>query len=491
MEPRLRALCDLSVATVRESAGRHEYDGVLQDLSPDGVRRALAALGGPTVDDPYDDALLTVFEKQAQVEYGDLEMARRNPLPHVSGLDLASYDREYAPEQERAEARRRHLAGWPDAVDAAIEALDRVPAPVARGTLSAVRGLADGVDDQAALAAHARLVAHCEQLAEHGDPDASLGADALARLMGSAEGLEVDLGALAAQADAERDRLLELLRGACERVAPGRPVADVLSDLEHDHPTPDGVLDEARALTAEVIAWTAEGGLVPYDDGECLVGPAPPSRSWAMAMMSWAAPGEPEGPSWYHVTPPDTAWPQEEQEQWLAVFSRAALPAICLHEVAPGHFSHGRALRRIASEPRRTLLGGAFVEGWAHYGEEVALEEGFRDGDPLLTAGVAVEALIRVTRLRSAIGIHTGALTVEESAAMFTADAGLRGPAALSEASRATFDPTYGRYTWGKLAILALRDQARQRPGFTLGGFHRDMLALGSPPLGLLGAALA
>jgi uncharacterized protein (DUF885 family) len=90
-----------------------------------------------------------------------------------------------------------------------------------------------------------------------------------------------------------------------------------------------------------------------------------------------------------------------------------------------------------------------------------------------------------------AIGVHTGAMTVADGARAFTGDAGLQGPAALSEARRATYDPTYGHYTWGKLELLALRDRARQRPGFTLRQFHTDLLALGSPPLGLMDAALA
>ena len=491
MEPRLRALCDLSVPAVREEAGRHEYDGVVPDLSPTGVAGALGRLGGAPVEDAYDERLLSAFEAAARVSLGDVQVHRRDPLVHVEALELACYDREYAPVQERVEARARHLAAWPDGVDAALASLDQVPADVAAATLSSVRGLAAGVEDETALAAHRRLVDHVERAAREGDPDPSLGESALTALMSSREALDVDLGRLAERADAERDRLRALLADACDRIAPGVPVTEVLSRLEHDHPGPDGVLDAARALTAEVIAWTAEQGLVPYDDGECRVGPAPESRSYAMAMMSWAAPGEPEGPSWYHVTPPDKSWPVQDQEQWLAVFSRASLPAVTLHEVAPGHFSHGRALRRVTSPARSTLLSHGFAEGWAHYGEELALELGFRDGDPLVQAGVAIEALVRVTRLRVAIGVHTGAMTVAEGAAAFTADAGLQGPAALSEAGRATYDPTYGHYTWGKLELLALRDRARQRPGFDLRQFHTDLLALGSPPLGLMDAVLA
>ena len=139
---------------------------------------------------------------------------------------------------------------------------------------------------------------------------------------------------------------------------------------------------------------------------------------------------------------------------------------------------------------RRTLHSTAFVEGWAHYAEELCVEEGFCADDPRFAIGVWLEALIRVTRLACAIGVHTG-----------QHDRGRRRPpgsrptrtsavpAALSEARRATFDPTYGRYTWGKLEIMDLRERARKQwgAGFTLRRFHAAMLSLGSPPLGLLG----
>ena len=174
--------------------------------------------------------------------------------------------------------------------------------------------------------------------------------------MSSAEAIPVDLGRLAEQADAERDRLHALLADGCARLEPGRPALDVARGLVRDHPDGAGVMDAARLWTERAIAFTRYHDLVPYHDGVCLVGPAPESRRWAMAMMSPAAPGEPEGPSWFHITPPDESWPAREQEEWLEVFSATTLPGITVHEVAPGHFSHGRALRRLRSEVRRTLL---------------------------------------------------------------------------------------------------------------------------------------
>jgi hypothetical protein len=523
LSPRLRAVCDLGVAEVREYSGRHEYDGKPQDLSPDGVRAGLAQLaaarqGGERLADPHDEAHLSAAEDLRRVTFAELEMHRRNPILHLEELELANYDRDYAPAAERAAARAEHLAAWPWVVDAAIESLDQVSAPIAQALLGAARGLAAGIGAspegspagdggrdtegpgdgpdatvrEAALAAHARLMAHLERAAAEGDPDPALGGPALSALMSSAEALPVDIDRLAGQADAERDRLLALLAEDCARVDPGRPALEVARELVRVHPDAHGVIDAGRVWVQRAIDFTRERDLVPYHDGVCLVGLAPESRRWAMAMMYSAAPGEPDGPSWFYITPPEESWPRDKQEAWLEVFSDTTLPGITVHEVAPGHFSHGRALRRLTSEVRRTVHSRAFIEGWAHYAEELCVEEGFGADDPRIVIGIWLEALVRVTRLACAIGVHTAGMTVEQAARRFEADTHLSGPAALSEARRATFDPTYGRYTWGKLEVLRLRERARKQwgTGFTLRRFHKAMLDLGSPPLGLLGTAV-
>jgi hypothetical protein len=508
LNPRLRAVCDLGMAEAREYSGRHEYDGKIQDLSLPGVRAGLARLDaaaeatGPLADE-HDEAHLAAFEHQARITLGQLELHRSNPLYHLAELDLAGYDREYAPAAERDQARSEHLAAWPEAIDAAISSLDHVTAPVAVSLSDAIRGLAAAVppavragageqSGQAALAAHARLVTHIAQAAADGDPDPALGAEALSALMGSAEAMPVDLARLSEQADAERDRLSDRLARSCAELQPGRPAADVIRELNHDHPDAGGVIEAAQLWTQRAIDFTTERDLVPYHDGECLVGPAPESRRWSMAQMAWAAPGEADGPSWYHITPPDESWPRQAQEEWLEVFSATNLPGITVHEVAPGHFSHARAMRRAPTDVRRTLMSAAFIEGWAHYAEEVCVDEGFCADDPRFAIGVWLGALIRVTRLACAIGVHTAGMTVAEGAARFESDAALAGPAALAEARRATFDPTYGRYTWGKLEILRSREQAQAAwgAGFTLRRFHAALLSLGSPPLGLLQTAI-
>lgn len=497
MNERLRAVCDLSVATVRENAGLHQYDGVVQDMSPSGVRAGLARIGGPALDDPHDDAHLAAFEDAAVAYFGELEMHRRDPMCHLFNLDVTCYERAYAPAEERAAARRRQLAAWPDGVAAAIASLDAVSAPVARAVLPPLRALAAGLDpddpiEAAALTAHQRLVAHVSSAAETGDENAILGASGLARLMGAQEAISVDLGRLATLADTERDRLRAMLSEACKQYDPSRTPADILAELMTDHPDANGVLDHARAITDEVIAFTRGRRLAPYLDGECLVGPSPASRRWALASMCWAGPEEPDAPAWYYVTPPDPDWSATEAEGWLTAFSTTSLLPMTVHEVAPGHFAHGRAMRRVGTPVRRVLQSDAFIEGWAHYMEEVCLEEGFRPGDSRYGIGLAVGSLQRVTRLAVAIGLHTGAMDIAEGAARFAADAYLAEPTAASEARRGAFDPTYGRYTWGKLVIRELREDARARWGahYTGERFHRALMDLGSPPLGLVSTAL-
>jgi hypothetical protein len=264
VEPRLRALGDLSVPDVREGSGRDEYDGVVQDLSPSGVTRGLAELGGPAVDDAYDELLLTAFEAAARVAYGEVQVHRRDPLLHVSALELACYDRDYAPVADRERARAQHLAAWPDAVDAALASLDQVPADVAAGTLSSVRGLAAGVDDEARWPPPPSGD-HVERAAREGDPDPSLGGrragvDCAHVVAGGAGGRPRPAGRAGRRrarppAGAARRRL-RTHRARCARR--GGPVA-----ARARPPRRRRVLDAARALTAEVIAWTAGRGLVP------------------------------------------------------------------------------------------------------------------------------------------------------------------------------------------------------------------------------------
>jgi hypothetical protein len=145
---RLRTLWDVNVPVIRELAGVHEYDGVVMDLSPSGQKAALERLGpsslGERLADAHDECHLSAAEQGARAEAAT-RILQWNPLPHIQNLDLSCYDREYAPEPQRDSARKAHLAQWPEAVDASLESLEAVPAPVASALAGTVRGLAEQI----------------------------------------------------------------------------------------------------------------------------------------------------------------------------------------------------------------------------------------------------------------------------------------------------------------------------------------------------------
>ncbi len=495
---RVRAVAETDLAYIREYSGLHEYDGDVQDLSVPGVRAALGRLGGQRLDDALDEATVAAAEKAARVRLGTIEFHRRDPLMHIEAMDLACYDRDYASEEERAEARRQHLKRWPDAVDAATEALDRVPAAVAAATAPIAAALAvgvtpaDGEDGRRGIAALHRLEHHLKLAGQHSEESGVLGADLLAELLGCGDGITVDLRQLTDHAAAERIRITAMLTDACAALRPGQPVRTATADLLQQHKTFPEVIAAAQDVVTEAKQFISEHDLVQFTEGECIVAPTPPARRWAMARISWSAPWEPLAPAWFHITPPDNSWGAAEQDAWLARFCDATLPVMTVHETFPGHASNAVAMRHVNSATRRTLWSELFFEGWAHYCEELCLEEGFRAGDPLFQAGVAVEALVRLTRLENAIGIHTGALTVSEGARLFQEQAFIDGPAAAAEARRGLFEPTYVRYAFGKFLVRGLREQARRSwgPAFSVQRFHAELLGLGSPPLGVVPSAL-
>jgi uncharacterized protein (DUF885 family) len=129
----------------------------------------------------------------------------------------------------------------------------------------------------------------------------------------------------------------------------------------------------------------------------------------------------------------------------------------------------------------------AFVEGWAHYCEQMMVDEGFRRQDPAMRSGQLAEALIRLCRTIVGIRLHCEDMSVEQAVRFFRDEAFLEEASARREAERGTFDPSYILYSTGKLMLLKLRDDYKARSGgkFSLRGFHDTLLANGSVPIWL------
>ena len=223
---------------------------------------------------------------------------------------------------------------------------------------------------------------------------------------------------------------------------------------------------------------------------EAQVDEAPPYQRWNFAYIDIPGPYEKGLPSVYYISPPDPKWPPAEQKAYLP--GKASLLFTSAHEVWPGHFLQFLHANRVPSKFGQIFVGYAYAEGWAHYAEEMMWESGFGANDPETHVGQLTEALLRNVRFLSAIGLHTGHMTVAESDKMFRESAFADAGDAKQQAARGTFDPAYLNYTMGKLMIRKLRDDWTATHGGRAGwhDFHDQFLSYGGPPIPLVRTAM-
>ena len=278
------------------------------------------------------------------------------------------------------------------------------------------------------------------------------------------------------------ERLAWSVRHAYDHVTQFRAKCEVLEA----HP------DDLRTLE-DLRRFLAERNLVSLpDDVRPIVAETPSFARWAFAMMDTAGPFEEFATeSYYYVSPPEPHWPPHEREEWLTKFDYATLKDVSIHEAYPGHFVHFMHVRHAPSMIRKVMASYSFVEGWAHYAEEMMVDEGV-DPTPQFRLAFLAEALVRQVRYLAAIRMHAGEMTVDEATQMFQTRAFMAYVPARKEAVRGTFDPGYLNYTLGKFMVRRLRDDYRAERGaaFSPREFHDRLLSLGAPPVPLARRAL-
>ena len=132
---------------------------------------------------------------------------------------------------------------------------------------------------------------------------------------------------------------------------------------------------------------------------------------------------------------------------------------------------------RIQSRVRKLLGASSNAEGWAHYCEQMMLDEGFSK-DPKMRLGQLQDALLRDARYIVGIEMHTGKLTFDQAIDFFVKEGYQPHEVGVVETKRGTADATYLYYTLGKLQILKLREDYRKMRGsqFSLEEFHDKFL---------------
>lgn len=306
--------------------------------------------------------------------------------------------------------------------------------------------------------------------------------------------------------DLPLDRLLEigyedLRRNQAEfrRVAiemdPKRTPAQVLQELENDHPPADQLLPAFRNVLGGLRSFIESHHIVTVPSQVLPIVEETPPFMRALTTASMDTPGPYEKvakEAFFNVTLPDPHWTPQQVNEYLADFNRGTIFSTASHEVYPGHYTQFLWLQRIPSKVRKLTGCGTNVEGWAHYSEQMMLDEGYGNGDPKLRLGQLQDALLRDARYIAGIQMHTGKWTREQAADFFVKEGYQPKPIADKESKRGTSDPTYLVYTLGKLEILKLREDYKKKKGaaFSLQEFHDAFLQQGAAPIKLVRRAL-
>ena len=284
-----------------------------------------------------------------------------------------------------------------------------------------------------------------------------------------------------------------------ERVAaqidPRRPPQQVLDELEKDHPPADKLLDSFRSVLGGLRSFIEAHRVVTIPSPVPPIVEETPPFMRALTTASMDTPGPYEkvaNEGFFNVTLPEVSWPKAEVEEYLEGFNRGTIISTAVHEVYPGHYVQFLWLGQIATKVRKLMGCGSNAEGWAHYTEQMMLDEGYGKLDLRLRLGQLQDALLRDARYIAGIQMHTGKMTVAEATEFFVKEGHQVRPVAEKEAKRGTSDPTYLVYTLGKLQILKLREDYKRMKGaqYTLQGFHDAFLEQGTPPIKIVRQAL-
>jgi uncharacterized protein (DUF885 family) len=274
------------------------------------------------------------------------------------------------------------------------------------------------------------------------------------------------------------------------RIDPNKSPEEVLKDVERDHPSADKLLSSAQQQLDGLRQFLIDKKIITVPGGaQAKVVETPPfARATTFASMDTPGPYEAKATeAYYNITLPDPSWPKEKQEEYLQGYNYPLLSNVSVHEVWPGHYTQFLWLKNSPdlSKVRKLTAAGSNAEGWAHYSEEMVLDEGLYNNDPKYRLAQLVDALLRDCRYIVGIRMHTQGMTMEQANEFFVKEGRQQPVVGEMETKRGTGDPTYLMYTLGKLEILKLREDYRRKMGnsFSLQDFHDRFIKAGSPPV--------
>ena len=523
--------------------GLHQYDPELEDYSRAGVDHEIAALTefeakfdavpdtGLDLGTQGDLAMMRSSIRSALLELQTIRPWEKNPDNYSSGIANSAFvlmERKFAPADERLRSLIAREKQMPAVFVAARENLKNPPRIYTEIALEQLPDIIsffendvpkafDDAKDPATIAefhkTNAAVIASLRDyeqwvktdLLPRSNGDFRIGADTFAKKLLYDEMVDTPLDKLLTIAYADLHRNQAEFARVAKEVDPSKTPTEVLAELASIHPAPDQLLQAFHNRFDGEIAFIRARHIItiPSDVQPVLEETPPFMRATTQASMDSPGPFEKNSTTaYFNVTLPEKNWTPEHVAEHMAAFNVGTIISTSVHEAYPGHYVQFLWVNHSdLSQVRKIVTANTNVEGWAHYCEQMMLDEGY--GQPgtgakdkreaeLIRLGQLQDALLRDARFIAGIKMHTGQMTFDQAVDFFVSDGYQSRSVGLVETKRGTSDPTYLYYTLGKLEIMKLRADLEKKEGadFSLQSFHDDFMRQGGAPIKIVRRAL-
>jgi uncharacterized protein (DUF885 family) len=508
------------------TAGFHQYDSDLEDYSRKGVDHEIAFakdyLGrlnnfeskSLSLEERQDYQLLVNNLKSTLLDLEDIRSWEKNPDHYSSGLTNSAFvimSRKFAPPEKRLRSLIDREKSMPAVLLAARENLKNPPriyTEVAIQQLPDIVGFFQkdvpeafkDVKDQQLLSefqnSNTAVITALqdyekflkETLLARSNGDFRLGAENYRKKLLYDEMVDIPVDRLLQIGYDDLHRNQQWFKKVAAQIDPQKSPEQIQSELQQDHPAPDQLLQTFRDDLGGIRQYLIDKQIVTIPSPVPPIVEETPPFARALTFASMDTPGPYEKvakEAFFNVTLPEADWTKERTESFMGQFNRETMIAVAVHEVYPGHYVQFLWLPSVPSIARKLLGCGSNAEGWAHYSEQMMLDEGYGNGDPKLRLGQLQDALLRDARYIVGISMHTGKMSFDDAVQFFQKEGYQPRTVAEVETKRGTSDPTYLVYTLGKLEIMKLREDYKQKMGasFSLQKFHDTFLQQGFPPI--------
>jgi uncharacterized protein (DUF885 family) len=526
------------------AAGFHQYDNELEDYSRASIERQIAVLkkfkaefsgrlrrgqagGDAEQSESIDRGLILDDINSRLLSLEQIRPLEKNPDVYSGGVTNSIFiimARTYAPPEQRLksviarekripavfqEARQNLKNPPPIYVDVALEQVPGIISFFQKDVPEAFKDVKDPALLAEFNAANQQVMDSLRQYQEwmqkelkpraHGD--FRIGMVNFSKKLLYDEDVDIPLPRLLEIGMANLRKNQQEFKTVAAMIDPGKTPQQILEELQKEHPAPDRLLQTFRDTLGGLRDFLEQHHIVGMPSQVLPIVQETPPFARALTFASMDTPGPFEKvakEAFFNVTLPESSWAPQQVEEHMAGFNRGTIISTAVHEVYPGHYTQFLWVPSAPSKVRKLLGCSSNAEGWAHYSEQMMLDEGYGrtpgtavDHDTAflkLRLGQLQDALLRNARYIVGMQMHTGKMTFDQGVDFFVKEGYQTRTIGTRETRRGASDPTYLYYTLGKLEILKLRDDYKKKVGdkFSLEGFHTEFLKQGFPPVKLI-----